>query len=147
MKQKEKPLTTQTEQPKTGQEAFAAGAAQETPAAEALLFRRPFLWVSLLCTGLLLVLLVAFPLWGTWPQMPVMEHFDDMTEGEKLDLNTADLAALCTLPGIGAAKAQAILDWRQVHGKFTSLEQLLQVEGIGEKLFAELKERVYIGTK
>lgn len=111
------------------------------------LFRRPFLWVCLLCAGVLLVLAAAFPLWGEWPQMPVTEYFADMAEGEKLDLNAADIAALCTLPGIGAAKAQAILEWRQANGGFTSPEQLLQVEGIGEKLFDGLKDRICIGTE
>lgn len=48
-----------------------------------------------------------------------------------LDLNTADLAALQTLPGIGEVKAQAIIDWRDQNGLFTSVDDLLSVTGIG----------------
>ena len=46
-------------------------------------------------------------------------------------LNTATEAELETLPGIGPAKARAILEYRETHGKFTSYEALLEVDGIG----------------
>ncbi len=48
-----------------------------------------------------------------------------------VDLNTAALAALQTLPGIGPVKAQAIIDWRDRNGLFTSVDDLLAVTGIG----------------
>lgn len=50
-----------------------------------------------------------------------------------ININQADLATLLRLKGVGKVKAQAILDYRQQHGNFTSLEQLLQVKGIGQK--------------
>ena len=152
MEQTDKPAAmqmslTESEAESPAAEVPPAESGREPLAVGETLFHRPFLWIGLLCAGLLLALAAAFPLWGTWPQMPVTEYFADMTEGEKLDLNTADLAALCTLPGIGAAKAQAILDWRQKNGGFSSPEQLLQVEGIGEKLFDGMKERICVGTE
>lgn len=61
-----------------------------------------------------------------------------------VDLNTADQAALETLPGIGPALAARILAWRQEHGGFSSVEDLLEVSGIGDGRFAELRPRVRV---
>ena len=57
-------------------------------------------------------------------------------------LNTADLAALDTLPRIGPALAQRIIDWREANGPFTSVDQLLEVAGIGDAVFSGLADRV-----
>lgn len=61
-----------------------------------------------------------------------------------VNLNTADLAALDTLPRIGPAIAQRILDWREEHGRFTSVDDLLAVPGIGEKMLASLRDLVTV---
>lgn len=58
--------------------------------------------------------------------------------GGQVALNSADLAALDTLPGVGPVLAQRILDWRTQHGRFTSVDELGEVSGIGEKLLAQL---------
>lgn len=58
--------------------------------------------------------------------------------GGKISLNTADAAALDTLPGVGPVLAQRILDWRTQHGRFSSIDELGEVSGIGEKLLAQL---------
>lgn len=58
--------------------------------------------------------------------------------GQLVDLNSADQAALETLPGVGPVTATAILQWRDEHGPFTAVEQLLEVSGIGEKTLAEI---------
>ncbi|MCR2811764.1 helix-hairpin-helix domain-containing protein [Microbacterium sp. zg.Y1090] len=60
----------------------------------------------------------------------------------RVNLNTADLTALDTLPRIGPALAQRILDWREQNGRFTSIEDLLAVPGIGEKMLAALRDLV-----
>ena len=57
----------------------------------------------------------------------------------KLNLNTATRGQLISLPGIGEAKADAILAWRAANGAFTSLEDLLDVPGIGPGILEELK--------
>ena len=64
--------------------------------------------------------------------------------GGPIDLNQADLAALDALDGIGPVLAQRILDWRQEHGRFTSVEELGEVTGIGDALLARLRETVTV---
>jgi competence protein ComEA len=63
---------------------------------------------------------------------------------EKVNLNTADAARLQTLPGIGEAKAGAILAYREEHGKFSSIEEIKQVSGIGEAVYENLKEHITV---
>ncbi len=55
-----------------------------------------------------------------------------------VNLNTADQVALESLPRVGPVTAQAILAWRSEHGAFTSVDQLLDVDGIGEATLAEI---------
>jgi competence protein ComEA len=62
--------------------------------------------------------------------------------GSRVDLNTATLAELDALPGVGPVTAQRILDWRQVHGRFASVDQLREVDGIGEARFGQLRDLV-----
>lgn len=64
--------------------------------------------------------------------------------GGLLDLNTATLAQLDGLPGIGPVLAQKLLDWRTEHGRFGSVDQLREVGGIGESKYAELKDLVRV---
>ena len=61
-----------------------------------------------------------------------------------VNLNTATLEQLCTLVGIGPAKAQAILDYRAEHGDFTAIEDIMKVKGIGPATFAKNKDRLEI---
>lgn len=61
-----------------------------------------------------------------------------------IDLNTATLEELDALPGIGPSTAQAILDQRQQHGPFRSVEDLLEVRGIGDAKLAALRARVRV---
>ena len=61
-----------------------------------------------------------------------------------VDLNTATLAALDTLPGVGPVLAQRILDWRAQHGRFTSVDELGEVSGIGDKLLEQIRPKVTV---
>jgi competence protein ComEA len=61
-----------------------------------------------------------------------------------VDLNTATLEQLDGLPGVGTITAQRILDWRSAHGRFTSVDQLREVSGIGQARLNQLKRRVQV---
>lgn len=63
---------------------------------------------------------------------------------EKVNLNTANLDQLQTLPGVGPAVAKRILDHRTKTGKFTKIEEILNVKGIGEKKFQKMKDRLAV---
>ncbi|KZE68443.1 hypothetical protein AWM68_16330 [Fictibacillus phosphorivorans] len=59
-----------------------------------------------------------------------------------ININSADEALLQTLNGVGPAKAQNIIAYREEHGPFTSLEQLMEVRGIGEKTIEQWKDKI-----
>ena len=65
-------------------------------------------------------------------------------QGDRIDLNAADAKALCTLPGIGETRAQAILKYRKEHGNFEKTEDLMKVPGIKEGLYEQIKEFVVV---
>ena len=62
----------------------------------------------------------------------------------KVNLNKADEVALMTLPGVGPAKAQAIIAYRDESGGFQTIEDIKKVSGIGEKSFERLKDLIDI---
>ena len=62
----------------------------------------------------------------------------------KVNINTAGKEELMTLTGIGEAKAQSILDYREEHGRFGSIEDLMLIEGIKEGVFNKIKEDITI---
>ena len=62
-----------------------------------------------------------------------------------VDINSADLARLMTLDGIGLELAGRIIDYREEHGGFAAVEELMEVEGIGEGKFAGLRDRITCG--
>jgi competence protein ComEA len=62
--------------------------------------------------------------------------------GDKININTADVKELMKLAGVHKKTAEKIVEYRQAHGGFHSIDELNQVEGIGDKRFAALKESV-----
>ncbi|WP_157432514.1 ComEA family DNA-binding protein [Aeromicrobium sp. Root472D3] len=62
----------------------------------------------------------------------------------KVNLNTATAEQLDTLPGVGPVTAQSILAWRETNGRFTSVDDLLDVKGIGDATLAELRDLVVV---
>lgn len=64
---------------------------------------------------------------------------------DKIDLNTAAIEQLKTLPGIGEVKAQAIIDYREREGGFQSTEQIMEVKGIGLSTYESIRDLVHAG--
>ena len=72
------------------------------------------------------------------------ENSSSLITTDKVSINQATIEELMTLPGIGEAKAQAIINYREEVGSFQTIEELLEVEGIGESIFAQIKENITI---
>jgi competence protein ComEA len=66
------------------------------------------------------------------------------SSGGQVDLNTATAEQLEELPGVGPVLAQRIVDWRTEHGRFSSVDELQEVSGVGEKKFADIRPHVRV---
>ena len=64
-----------------------------------------------------------------------------------VNLNTASAAELETLPGVGARVAARIVEYREKKGPFKKVEELMNVQGIGEKSFLKLRAQLTVGGK
>ncbi len=62
----------------------------------------------------------------------------------KININTAGLAELTTLTGIGEVKGQAIINYRTEHGPFASVDELTNVSGIGDKTLAKIRDQITV---
>jgi len=80
------------------------------------------------------------------PPTPVMTSpvAPTVPVGAPVNVNTATLEQLDTLPGIGPVTAQSILDWRTANGSFTSVDELLEVDGIGDVTLADIRDLVTV---
>ncbi len=66
--------------------------------------------------------------------------------GAKININSADVKTLDSLPGIGAVRAQQIIDYRNAHNGFKNIEEIKNVSGIGESTYNKLKDQITIGN-
>lgn len=77
-----------------------------------------------------------------------VEEGDRTEEGEeetdKVNINRADSSKLQTIPGVGPATAQKIIEYRENNGRFNSIEEIKNVSGIGEKTFENMKEYITV---
>ncbi len=74
----------------------------------------------------------------------VGETVTEGSENKKVNINTAGKEELMTLTGIGESKAQSILDYREENGKFGSIEELMQIQGIKEGVFNKIKDDITV---
>ena len=91
-------------------------------------------WTKMVAAGLLCGLTLA----------PIGVAGASDTSGARIDINTASATELERLPGIGASKAQAIVEFRAKE-PFTRADDLRKVKGIGDKLFESIKDQVTVG--
>ena len=68
----------------------------------------------------------------------------EVTTNNKVSINTATKEELMTLPGIGESKAKDIISYREKNGPFKTIEDLKKVSGIGDSIFAKIKENITI---
>lgn len=71
-------------------------------------------------------------------------YITGLPDDGRIDLNSASEEDLCSLPGIGEAKAQAILSYREQHGAFSSVDELMQVEGIKEGIYNKIQDKITV---
>ena len=65
-------------------------------------------------------------------------------ENGLVNLNTADVAALMTLPGIGESRAKAIISYREQHGEFAKIEDIMKISGIKQAAFSKIKDKITV---
>ena len=78
------------------------------------------------------------------PNIPDNAVIPEDSNNGKININTATSEELQTLSGIGESKAQAIIDYRNTNGPFNSIEEIVNVSGISENLFAKIKEDITV---
>lgn len=66
------------------------------------------------------------------------------TDDGLLNINQAEVADFMTLPGIGQSKAEALVKYREEHGKFSSIEEIMNVDGIKEGVFNKIKDSIKV---
>lgn len=69
---------------------------------------------------------------------------ESATTQEAININTADVQELIKLKGVGVKKAEAIIAWREENGNFKTVDQLLEVKGIGEATLTQNRENIRI---
>ena len=93
-------------------------------------------------------LLGGAPVWGQSQKpaepAPATKSVPAVKPAGKVNINTADEAALVTLKGIGEAKAKAIIEHRQKNGPFKTVDDLANVKGIGDKTLVELHDQLAV---
>lgn len=76
--------------------------------------------------------------------IPSVVLADSQGTVEQLNINQATIEQLCELEGIDNVKASAIIEYREAHGPFASIEDIKHVKGIGDKTFKNIKERITV---
>lgn len=79
---------------------------------------------------------------------PTLDEAESLVGQEARDglvnINTADVAMLCTLPGIGESRAKDIIAYREAHGAFGSCEEIMQVSGIKTSVYSKISDKITV---
>ena len=97
-------------------------------------------------TTLLFAIVIAAPTVVVAQEKPAKSK-TEAAPSAPVNLNTATIAQLQALPGVGAATAKLIVDHRQKNGGFKKIEELMNIKGIGEKSFLKLKPMVTVAPE
>jgi competence protein ComEA len=97
------------------------------------------------CLVAIVCLWMCAPLAGQ--QKPARSKPQVATAAAPVNLNTASVSEIATLPGVGPKAAQRIVEYRQKNGGFKKIEELMNVKGIGEKSFLKLKPLITVAEK
>ena len=79
---------------------------------------------------------------GAHIHIPKIGETADLHENNdgKININTASVEELMTISGIGEAKAKSIVSYREKHGYFRTIDSIMEVSGIGQSLFEQIRE-------
>lgn len=110
-------------------------------------FFRSNKWIFML-SGVFIFALIMFNIYDiTVDKTETFAYTADEIEAldiELININTADLNTLCKLSGVSESTAQKIIDYREENGDFLSIEEIMEVKGIGEKTFLKIKSQITI---
>ena len=95
-----------------------------------MLHKAKIMFVLLLCLGMMV------------GSVSVLAQTPDSAPAEKINLNTASAEQLESLPGIGPVTAKRIVDYRAKVGEFKRIEEIINIQGIGDKKFERIKDRL-----
>lgn len=90
-------------------------------------------------------MIIYVPMIGEELEIPANSSSMDSSGNQLVNINKSDMQGLTSLPGIGPAKAEAIISYREENGGFKTVQDLMEVTGIGEKTFEKLE--TYITVK
>ena len=90
------------------------------------------------------VCIVSLAFWYAVPPSPAQAAVEPLRESFRVDLNTAGVDAMTTLPGLGEKKARAILEYRLAYGRFQSLDEVAQVSGVTQDMIDEWQGLAYV---
>lgn len=91
-----------------------------------------------------IVCVMALCLGLVFSSVSVLAQKASVVPQEKVNLNTATAEQLQSIPGIGPSTAKSILEYRAKVGKFSKIEEIINVRGIGEKKFQKIKDRLAV---
>jgi competence protein ComEA len=98
--------------------------------------RKHLAWALILCLSIGLAMVP--------PMATAQKNATQSSISQKVNLNTATVEELQTIPGIGPAMAKRVVEYRSKVGKFTKIEDIINVKGIGEKKFQKMKDRLTV---